>query len=504
MEPVTTDTDRYATPDPRPPKTDRHLGRHTVTYVAGSGIALLSGIIMLPIYTHALTPQDYGLLETSLRFVAICMSVAFLGLRQGYLRFYFDSTVEGWHKTLTSTSVIGVSVISFAIMFPIIAFVAHFTKPLPYGHFTLLTSFLLALWLAFEATYLLGLSFLQVRFKSTQFVAAQGARLLLMLGINYTLLNVFHFGLSGALAGNLAVSLLSGGVTAISLLGWAGIKISTPTLGGLVKFGIPYIPTAVFGYVISNADRLSLIHFDYLATLGLLSLASKLGDMALSILATPIENIWMPYAFSVLNEPKGAEMIGTLFTRYVAFSILVALVVSLGAPLAITVLTAGSFHDASELVPLVAIGCIFTNVSCLADLGILVKKRTILKPPIYAVIAAIAVSLQLLLTPKNGLVGAVLGTTLTAICQFLIISIVAGRLYRFKVNTKQMLVIVVSAGIAFLGCRWFMELVPLVPGSILAIVAAVAFYVAVMHFSRVFTYPQLKSQLLQLLGRETA
>jgi O-antigen/teichoic acid export membrane protein len=225
--------------------------------------------------------------------------------------------------------------------------------------------------------------------------------------------------------------------------------------------------------------------------------------MALSILATPIENIWMPYAFSVINEPNGAELIGTLFTRYVAFSILIALVVSLGAPLAISLLTAGSFHDASDLVPLVAIGCIFTNTSCLADLGILVNKRTVLKPVMYAVVAVIAVSLQLLLTPKNGLVGAVLGTTLTAIFQFLIVSTVAGRLYRFKVNTKQLLAIIVAASAAFLACRWFMQLVPSALGSIVAILAAVASYLAVMHFTGIATIAQLKSQLLQLLGRGT-
>jgi O-antigen/teichoic acid export membrane protein len=480
---------------------NRQLGRHTITYIAGSGIALLSGIILLPIYTHALSPKEYGLLETALRFVAVCMSVAFLGLRQGYLRFYFDSALDSWHKALTSTTVIGMSLVAFAIMFPIIAIAAQFSQRLGLGQFTMLQSLLLALWLAFEATYLLGLSFLQVRFKSTQFIFAQAARLTLMLGLNFTLLNVFHLGLGGALAGNFVVSLISGAVAGTLLLAWAGLKVSRPTLSGLIQFGLPYIPTAVFGYVINNADRLSLIHFNFLATLGLLSLASKLGDMALSILATPVENIWMPYAFSVLNEPTGPEKIGALFTRYVAFSILIALVVSLGASLAIDLLASDSFHDAAELVPLVAIGCVFTNVSCLADLGILVRKRTVLKPLMFGVVALIAVAMQLILTPRFGLLGAVVATTLTAICQYLIISTVAGRLYRFQVNSTRMLEIILAAGMAFLGGRWLIQTLPSIIGSLAAIAAAIAFYLAVMHFTGIATIGQLKAQLAQLLGR---
>jgi O-antigen/teichoic acid export membrane protein len=488
-------------PNPESRKTTghTHLGRHTATYIVGSGIALLSGIIMLPVYTRALTPKDYGLLETALRFVGICMSIAFLGVRQGYLRFYFDSSSENWHKKLTSTTVIGVSLVSFTIMLPLVVAATWYAQRIGYGQFSLLNSLLLALWLAMEATYLLGLSYLQVRFKSTQFILMQASRLVLLLGLNFTFLHVFHMGLSGALAGNLIMSLVSGCVVGIGLLGWSGFHVSVPTLGSLVKFGLPYLPTAVLAYIVSNADRLSLIHFDFVATLGLLSLASKLGDMALSILATPVENIWMPYAFSVLNEPDGHRKIGLLFTRYVAFSLLIALVISLIAPLAIRLLASDQFQEASNLVPIIAIGCVFVNASCLADLGILVRKRTILKPLIFTAIAAIAVGLQFLLTPRFGLVGAVIATTVTSICQFVLISTVAGRLYKFTVGGGHMLSIILAAGLAFLSARWFTQQYPTILGYVLATVVAAAAYMSVVHCSGVATVATLWEQVKLIL-----
>ena len=50
---------------------------------------------MLPVYTHALVPAQYGLLETALRFVNVCLLIGFLGIRQAYVRFYFDNPSAG-------------------------------------------------------------------------------------------------------------------------------------------------------------------------------------------------------------------------------------------------------------------------------------------------------------------------------------------------------------------------------------------------------------------------
>ena len=73
---------------------------------------------------------------------------------------------------------------------------------------------------------MVGLSHLQVRLRSRQVAITQVIRLLLLITLNITLLRLFHLGLSGALAGNIAGSVLSGSFTAIMLLRSAGFRIS--------------------------------------------------------------------------------------------------------------------------------------------------------------------------------------------------------------------------------------------------------------------------------------
>ena len=483
-------------------QTGMQLGAHTATYILGSGIAMLNGVVMLPVYTHALTPRDYGILETTLRFVSICMNVAFMGLRQGYLRFYFDRDDSRWHKTLTSTAILGVPLVALGIMFPILVVAAHwFADRIGLEKIGLWTALMLSVWLTFEAIYLLGLSYLQVRFKSKQFILAQGSRLLMMLCVNVVLLNVFHLGLNGALLGNLAVSMASGGVFAALLLSWSGIKTSGPTLRELVKFGLPYIPTAFFSYVINNADRLALIHFGLLSVLGLLSLASKLGDMALSVLASPVENIWVPFAFSVKDSVDGAARIGRLFTRYMAFVVLIALTVSLAAPLALGILASHSYEGAARLVPIVAAGCVFGNLACLADLGILVKKRTQLKPVIMAVAGAIAVGLQALLIPRFGIVGAVIGTAATNVFLYLIVSTIAGRFYRFTINRAHVVWVAASALIVVLAGFWIESQFPSLWVSAICTAIGIVAYMAVIHWAHIMTFSEIRAHIGNLLAR---
>jgi len=251
------------------------------------------------------------------------------------------------------------------------------------------------------------------------------------------------------------------------------------------------------GYVISNADRFASTYFGAVASLGLLSLASKLGEMALSIFVTPVEKVWAPYAFAVRDEPDGPQKIGDLYTRYTALSVLLALGISLAAPLAIRLLASQEYTDAAALVPLLAIGCVFSGLASLADIGILIAKQTRWKPFIFGAASVAAVTLQVALVPTAGIVGAALGTALTHCVTFLIVSTVSGRYYRMRTDPRRFLTITVSAGAGFwcgsvIGSHWTTIL-----GQSVAILVGVMIYSAGLFAGRVVTIGHLSE-----LGRQ--
>ena len=405
---------------------------------------------MVPVYTRALSPSDYGLLDTILRFVAMCISVAFLGTRQAYQRLYFDNRTAAQDRTLTSTVVLANFAVSIAVLFPILMLASLAGRTFGANQLTVPRTIVLAAWIAFEANYMIGLSYLQVRLRSRQFVTAQSVRLLLLITINITLLGLFHLGLNGALAGNLAASVLSGSFTAIVLLRSAGLRISTKLLKEIAAFGLPYIPTVIFAYIIGNADRLALIHFGAVTSLGLLALAAKIGEFALMIFIGPVDNLWCPFALSVFGDADGPKRIGLLYTKFVAMCVFMALGASLVAPIGVSVLTHSGYEFASRLVPIIALGWVFNVLTTLSDIGILIAKKTWMKPLTSGLASLVAVALQFLLTSRFGVIGAAVATTLTSMAFFLIVKTISQRFYAITTRPRDFLIIVVSGAIALL------------------------------------------------------
>ncbi len=420
---------------------------HSLVYIIGSTISVIGGIVMLPIYTHALTSADYGLLDTVLRFVAMCMSVVFMGIRQAYQRLYFDKRTASQDNALTATVILANFGVTIAVLLPILILASLTSRHFGISQFTVLRSVALAVWITFEATYLVGLSYLQVRLRSREFVIAQSGRLLLVICVNFTLLRVLHLGLQGAILGNILASVASGLFTAVVLLRSAGIKVSTAVLKELLSFGLPYIPTVVFFYIIGNADRLMLIHIGDVTSLGLLALAGKIGELALMVCAGPVDNVWAPHALSVFRNEDGANKIGALYTKFVAMFVLLVLGVSLAAPIGVALLAHGEYEFAARLVPIVAVGWLFNVLTTLSDIGIIISKRTWMKPLGSGIASIVAISLQYVITPRFGVVGATVSTVLTYITFFLIIRGISQRFFPVATRPRDFLVIAVSASL---------------------------------------------------------
>ena len=492
--------------DPSPPVAGKSgtLVRHSAVYFIGSLISVLGGILMLPVYTNALTPGDYGLLETALRFVSVCMVVGFVGIRQGYARFYFDNASAEWHKSLTSTVLIANLAVALFVVLPVLTLVALLGKHIGGVDLTVGMAAVLAAWLAAEATFLLGLTHLQVRVLSTQYVVAQALRLVLLLGGNYLLLHTFRMKFEGAMLGNLIAALVSGGIAAGLMLRESGIHWSMNLVKKMVRFGLPYLPTAFFAYVLSNADRFAILYFGALTSLGVLSLASKIGEMALMIFVAPVESVWSPYAFRVHADPDGAQKIGALYTRYTAVCVLLALGVSLAAPLAVRVLAEQSYAAAADLVPIVALGWVFNVLATLSDIGILIAKKTYLKPRVSGAGAALALILQLLLTPRYGIYGAAVATALTYMAVFAINRTVSGRLYKMVTRRRDFLTIAVMAGVSYFCGHRLIQFWPTASGTLLGTAVGSAIYLVSLHVGKVVSLGDLRDVFSKLGGARLA
>ena len=67
----------------------RRLATTGAAYTASSVVSKLIAVFLLPIYTHYLTPSDYGAAEVMLASVIAASIVVRLGVIEAILRFYY-------------------------------------------------------------------------------------------------------------------------------------------------------------------------------------------------------------------------------------------------------------------------------------------------------------------------------------------------------------------------------------------------------------------------------
>ncbi len=82
---------------------NRGLAKHTLTYGAGSVMVAAGAFLLIPVYTHTLSTAEFGALEILNRIADVLLIVMFLGMRQSYIRIFFDDDAEGWGDTVTAT-----------------------------------------------------------------------------------------------------------------------------------------------------------------------------------------------------------------------------------------------------------------------------------------------------------------------------------------------------------------------------------------------------------------
>src|SRR3954454_17861310 len=94
----------------------RRLATTGAAYTASSVISKLIAVALLPLYTHYLTPADYGAAEVLVTGVIAARIVIHLGIIEALLRFYYqadedpDQVVKTPFASLLWTTTIGLAI----------------------------------------------------------------------------------------------------------------------------------------------------------------------------------------------------------------------------------------------------------------------------------------------------------------------------------------------------------------------------------------------------------
>ena len=463
------------------------LGRHSLVYGLGNALSVAGGFLLIPLYTHVLSTEEYGILELLNRTADISMLVMFNGVRQAFIRYYFDRDDIEWHKTVVASTLVFIVTACITIALIFFVFRGLLADALFKDAASGLLFVFMAAWLPFESLVRVGMTHLQIQMKSVKYVSINFVKLVLVIISNIILVYVYRKGIIGVLVTNIWVSAFIGLCFMSFFIKWSHLKISFRLIKDLLKFGLPYLPTACFMFIINSSDRYFLSSYSSLDSVGIYALAYKIGMFGISLLMGPFGKVWPPFLFENYNNKDGPELISKVFTLYTLVSVSVGLAISVASPIIIPLISGQAFHSAYKIVPFICLASIFYGMATLADAGILISKKTGYKPLIFGPASIISVVLNLILIPKYGVFGASITLALTFLTLLILNHIVANKFYTLKIEYKKIFLIFSSASTVYLFSLYFLTLGDQMMHTTLYSILSLFIFPAILWLGRFFS-----------------
>lgn len=349
---------------------------HTAVYGAGQLLRGLSSLLLLPLYTHYLTPADYGLVELLSSIIELASLV--MGLRVGaaIFKFHADARTAQDKRRVLSTALTLLLIANILAAGCIQVFSATLAQWLaaPPGFDAALRLFSLTLVVsALNETFF---AYLRIEDRSIAYVATSAAKFFLQLVLNIVLIGGFGLGYWGIIWASLISSVVLALGFGFWLLPAVGFGIDRRHAVDFVRFSLPIMVSSLGMYYISFGNRFFLKAYDSFEALGVYALAYKFGLTFSNLFWSPFAMFWAARQYEYASEQGG----GVFFGRVFLYANLVLLPAAVGVivltPPFLRLVSKPAYWGAIELVPWVVGASLLLAWSDFFRIGMLRAART--------------------------------------------------------------------------------------------------------------------------------
>ena len=432
----------------------RQFSKDTLTYGLGRGIKKFIGLLLLPFYTRALSPADFGILSTLGAGLFFVMTFFNFGLDTASNFFFFKpQNAEERGRILFTVFVLRLLIIIPAIV------LSFFAKPLSallfssdhYSNVILITCLLI------PANMLMSEQELIYRFYRN----AWGYNLLTiiksLINISAGILLVVHFelGVYGAQAASLISAVI---VVLFSFLFYTRNKyhynFSFDWAKKMLRFGFPLIWAGMAVWVYSVSDRFILLKYRDTTEIGFYSIGSTFSQ------PIGLINMAVQMSFGVLfwttyheeKDPKkikSKNAISDVVLLYVVIAGVLTLLLSIFSNEIVRFIATPEYLNGIIVIPVLLLSAIYAQLVEIIPVGISISGKTYHYTWIIIVAAIANLTLNFLVIPRWGFFGAAL-TTLVAYFLYYVLSDMVSSRYlnssypRIRVNVFLIIIFAIS------------------------------------------------------------
>ncbi|MEC7855473.1 MAG: oligosaccharide flippase family protein [Candidatus Neomarinimicrobiota bacterium] len=414
------------------------LGKESLIYGTGHVLARLITFLLLPIYTHVFTPEEYGIISLVYAFMGFSLMFYRYGMDTALMKYSVQLNDNDKTAYISSIYILQLfsSIIFSGILYLIRDYVSEPILGIAKPEWIVILSGILILDNLWNHHVLL----LRAENKPVFYILFNLSNVILTMIFNIVFVIKWELGIEGVLLANLMVSgiifILS---LPIIIKRIQLYQIKSNVMKDIVKFGLPFLPAGIFTMIMELSNRYILNWLEGTYAVGLFSAGYKLGILGL-IVVMGFNMGWTPYFLKRIKE-KDAEIefsyVTSLFLGALGF---VVIIVSLWVPeimrlnIGSNYLIGENFWAAEKIVAIVLIGYFFFGTYVIQLPGVYAKEITTWIPVFRAIGAFTNIALNIILIPEYGVLGSAWATVVAFLFMSLSVFIKLYNKYYIKYN----------------------------------------------------------------------
>ncbi len=398
----------------------RAIVRDGRVYALSNIVNRAAGLALLPVFTHVLTPAEFGLYAIVQSAVDVLTVLCGLGLTGAMNRFYLEYPDDGaMRDRVISTVLLLVLVVASATILLSWLLGPLMARWILGGDEHALLCTIALVGLGCIALFEVECAYAVVRKQVGLYFALSSAKALALIGCNVLFVVELHLGVRGVLLATAASMGVIAAFTLVAILRRTGLHFMPSLARRLVRFGAPLVPSAFGSSALGLVERFYLNSAATTASVGLYSLASRLASLLQMFIAAPFSQTYSVRRIETLVQGQAQAVFDRILLLFVLLMSVSAFALSIFAADLIALIAPGAYALAGQLVPLLALCVTLASVNFNLELGMHYSKRTWALPIGTAVTLAASLPLNWWLSLHYGALGTALAVVAVNVVRIL-------------------------------------------------------------------------------------
>ena len=453
-------------------------------------------ILLLPLYTRLLSPEDYGAQDILVQ-IAIFMSFLIsIEIYAGVGRYYYERK-DMMDKQLLISTGLWITVLNGIV----VMLLAGFLNKMLYGLFFdsskySLAFYLTLLWAPISAIYTYFLVIMRYEQKPKLYFTLVNIQLVIRILATVLCVAVLRFGVLGVIIGHIFGELTAALMFIVVLKKYIIFKISIRDIKDVARFSLPLVPAVIAISVEKPLIRFLVAKYLSVTDMGYFSIALQIAAI-LSFVQSGLMMSWQPHLFELITKQNYQHEINKIYSLFLGVAGLVSLLIILNGRLLLILLTTPDYLPAAAIIGFVVVKSFLEILRQISGCGPVVAKKTQYNMYYEIVATSLTITLFVVFHKPFGIVGLALAFLGGSLLKFIWSWALTRKLTEIKIPIGSTVIVILIAFFAAV----LTALLPLNPIASILISLMLVIAFLLMNRNKLGKLKMVLSNKMRISGR---